>query len=464
MAYTSIWDVNDNLNRVITYISNKDKTEIPSENDYHFNGLSQVVNYTTQDLKTEKQLYVSGINCSYPSALKDMETTKKGWNKTDGILAFHAIQSFSPGEVNAELAHQCGLELAQAMWGDRFEVLVSTHLDKAHYHNHFVINSVSFVDGKRYYDNKENYYRMRNLSDAICQKYQLSVIENPMHTGKNHMVHESFKGDGISKWKIVRNDVEYCINISRTLSKFEENMKSLGYEFRYPINKPGIEYIAVKAPGFPKRIRLDNIPPYGSYSKEAIKDRILENETIRWESIHNELYSSYALKQANEYNQKKKYHGLKAMFIRYQFLLGILPKTKSYKPVHPLLKDDLLILDKITKEVDIIFSKNLDTVEDLNKRIKVLEDKISIVESYRKTCYSKITRCKDPIKKELLIKDRESYNADLKELRQELELCKDIAKRSGIITDVIQQIEMEEENERIRRNSRSNGKNDTARY
>ena len=65
------------------------------------------------------------------------------------------------------------------MWGDRFEVLVSTHLDKAHYHNHFVINSVSFVDGKKYYDNRENYKRMRDLSDSLCQKYRLSVIEHP---------------------------------------------------------------------------------------------------------------------------------------------------------------------------------------------------------------------------------------------------------------------------------------------
>ena len=138
MATTSIWDVKDNLKRVLDYISNPEKTKNPNESDYHYNGLSQAISYTTQDCKTEKQLYVSGINCSMATAYQDMMITKKSFQKTDGILAYHAYQSFVPGEVDAETAHQIGIELAQSMWGDRFEVLVSTHLDQEHYHNHFV--------------------------------------------------------------------------------------------------------------------------------------------------------------------------------------------------------------------------------------------------------------------------------------------------------------------------------------
>lgn len=111
----------------------------------------------------------------------------------DGILAFHAIQSFDPGEVDAELAHQIGIELANHMWGDRFEVLVATHLDKAHYHNHFVINSVSFKDGKRYYDNRQNYYRLREVSDQLCEKYNLSVIKDPQDKSLHY-----------SEWKCIK--------------------------------------------------------------------------------------------------------------------------------------------------------------------------------------------------------------------------------------------------------------------
>ena len=116
MATTSIWDVKDNLKRVLDYISNPEKTKNTNESDYHYNGLGQAISYTTQDCKTEKQLYVSGINCSMATAYQDMMITKKSFQKTDGILAYHAYQSFVPGEVDAETAHQIGIELAQSMW------------------------------------------------------------------------------------------------------------------------------------------------------------------------------------------------------------------------------------------------------------------------------------------------------------------------------------------------------------
>lgn len=115
MATTKIWDVNSRLERLIDYASNPEKTENKSYMDYHYNGLGQTLSYTTNELKTEKQLYVSGINCAYATALDDMMLTKKAFNKMDGILAFHAIQSFDPGEVDAELAHQIGIELANHM-------------------------------------------------------------------------------------------------------------------------------------------------------------------------------------------------------------------------------------------------------------------------------------------------------------------------------------------------------------
>lgn len=149
MATTKIWDVKNHLNRVIDYAANPEKTDSHNDIDYKFNGLSQSISYTTQDMKTEKQLYITGLNTTLSTALEDMVLTKKTYQKEDSILAYHAYQSFKPGEVDAETAHQIGIELAKILWGDRFEVLVSTHLDKQHFHNHFVINSVSFRDGKR---------------------------------------------------------------------------------------------------------------------------------------------------------------------------------------------------------------------------------------------------------------------------------------------------------------------------
>ena len=106
----------------------------------------------------------------YSKAFEEMKITKESFNKTEGTQGFHAFQSFKEGEVTPEQCHEIGLKLAEEMWGDRFEVVVSTHLNTNHYHNHFEINSVSFKDGKRYYDKRETYAELRRLSDGVSIK------------------------------------------------------------------------------------------------------------------------------------------------------------------------------------------------------------------------------------------------------------------------------------------------------
>lgn len=168
MATTAIWDVKDRLDRVINYAVNPEKTENTDFSSLVFQGLQSVLEYTQEDIKTERQLYVTGVNCDPVIACDQMRLTKLQFQKTDGILAFHGYQAFAPGEATPEIAHIIGVKLAQELWGDRFEVVVSTHLDKHHMHNHFVINSVSFMDGKRYYDNNATYALMRKASDRLC--------------------------------------------------------------------------------------------------------------------------------------------------------------------------------------------------------------------------------------------------------------------------------------------------------
>jgi hypothetical protein len=138
MATTAIWDVTDRLDRVIDYAANPEKTENSDFTSPDFQGLRKVLDYTRQDVKTEKQFYVTGINCDLATACEQMGRTKRQYQKQDGILAFHGYQAFAPGEATPETAHAIGVKLAQELWGDRFEVVVSTHLDKQHLHNHFV--------------------------------------------------------------------------------------------------------------------------------------------------------------------------------------------------------------------------------------------------------------------------------------------------------------------------------------
>lgn len=126
-----------------------------------------------------KAYLVTGINCSADSASEQMSAVKEHFGKPSGNVAYHAYQSFKPGEISPEDCHQIGLELAKKLWGDRYQVLVATHLDKEHLHNHFIINSVSFIDGKKFNDNRSAYRMLRETSDDLCRQYGLSVIEKP---------------------------------------------------------------------------------------------------------------------------------------------------------------------------------------------------------------------------------------------------------------------------------------------
>lgn len=190
MATTSIWSIKGWLGKVVIYVENPEKTKNPEvaklpqisgmeESDTQ--SLSDVIAYAVSEEKTRREKksgrdnqertaeiddeqenvmeqYVSGVNCTPTTARSEMMAVKKRYGKDEGIMAFHGYQSFAPGECTPAMAHEIGVKLAEELWGSRFQVLVATHLDKAHHlHNHFVVNSVSFADGKRYHRTNQDY-------------------------------------------------------------------------------------------------------------------------------------------------------------------------------------------------------------------------------------------------------------------------------------------------------------------
>lgn len=203
MATTSIWRVNGWLGKVLIYIENPDKTENPDffekqdMDGKEAQGLSDVIEYAVQQQKTGKTVesegetvmrqFVSGVNCSPSTARDEMIAVKKRFGKEDGTVAYHGYQSFAPGEATPELAHEIGLALAKKLWGEKYQVLVATHLDREnHLHNHFVVNTVSFVDGIKYHRTEQDYFDMQRESDRLCREYGLSVIENPQRGKSKH--------------------------------------------------------------------------------------------------------------------------------------------------------------------------------------------------------------------------------------------------------------------------------------
>lgn len=247
MATTSIWSVKGWLGKVVIYVENPEKTVAPEIVKFQENhrtledtqSLSDVIAYAVNAEKTRRkeqegqeeialeqesmmQQYVSGVNCTPTTARSEMMAVKKRYGKEKGIMAFHGYQSFAPGECTPAMAHEIGVRLAEELWGERFQVLVATHLDKVHHlHNHFVVNSVSFADGKRYHRSNQDYRDMRAVSDRLCKEYHLSVIQNP----------EKGKGKSYGTWKaekeglpnyhsLVREDVDDAIQRARTEKQF----------------------------------------------------------------------------------------------------------------------------------------------------------------------------------------------------------------------------------------------------
>ena len=140
MAVTAIWSVKGNVETVIRYTANPSKTWNENyEQAASYHTLENVMTYSADEMKTEKQLYVSGVNCSeIPAvAVDQFHDTKRAHKNEGGIVCFHGYQSFRPGEVTPELAHKIGVELAKRLWGDRFEVLVSSHLNTGVIHDVF---------------------------------------------------------------------------------------------------------------------------------------------------------------------------------------------------------------------------------------------------------------------------------------------------------------------------------------
>ena len=178
MATTSIWRVKGWLGKVVIYIENPDKTENPAfyekadMTEGQAQGLSDVIDYAVNSEKTQAdsentavmQQFVSGVNCHPATAREEMIAVKKRFGKEDGTIAYHGYQSFAPGEATPEMAHEIGVRLAQQLWGEKYQVVIATHLDKeSHLHNHFVVNTVSFLDGIKYHRTEKDYYDMLNI-------------------------------------------------------------------------------------------------------------------------------------------------------------------------------------------------------------------------------------------------------------------------------------------------------------
>ncbi len=198
------------------------------------------------------------------TALQEMRNTKKQFFKTTGIQCFHGVQSFVKGEVTQEQAHEIGIKLAEELWGNKFQVIVSTHLNTDNLHNHFVLNYVSFLDGKRFCNTKKDYATMRKASDKLCEEYGLSVL-------KQEEKYNKYTTSSLYK-ELMKDSIDYAIANAKDYNEFIKILQDLDYIVTDKNNTLSIRQEPCK-----RNTRIER--QFGnSYSKESIYKRILETQ------------------------------------------------------------------------------------------------------------------------------------------------------------------------------------------
>ena len=431
MAYTSVIPVR-RLDRAVKYVMNKEKTTAVS--------LQDALDYAANRDKTEQSCFESSYACTLETAFTDMRQTKERWHKSGGVQGYHLVQSFAAGEVTPELANQIAKELADRVLGGRYEYVIGTHLNTGHIHSHIVWNSVSRIDGKKYHSNGKSYVtEIRAVSDELCRKYKLSVIdtENSNHVAKPYAEWMAEKNSQPTWRTAIRQDVDEAIQQSLTWRQFLNALERNGYEVRM-----GRKYPVLRPPGKERFVRFKTLGK--RYTPEAIQTRILYPQFNRC-FVENLPRIQYGRLHGGK--PRRKLTGLRALYYRYLYELGALLR-KPHRPSYAV-RQDAYKLDQRIRQMEFLSKHNIDTLAQLETHRQALQTEIGQL----------LTKRKQLPKTDDVQSQHESVNTALKQLRQEERLCRKIAEHSIEVQqhltearhDRAEQQQREQEHERDRR-------------
>ena len=209
-------------------------------------GMKNVLAYVTRTEKTksEDKQYVTTLNCFASTAYNEMLATKNAYHKNSGRMYYHLVQSFPKGDdTPPELAHQIAVELAEKVFG-KYECIVATHIDREHIHSHFVFNSVSFEDGRKYHSNGNTVQELMNISDEICMKYSVAVLDRQRQKKKDVLSDREYRSAVRGEsWKFqLMNAVTEVMKQAKSKKQFIFMMKQLGYGVKWEDTRKYITY------------------------------------------------------------------------------------------------------------------------------------------------------------------------------------------------------------------------------
>lgn len=419
MATTKIWAIKDSLLRVLNYAANPEKTEYTSlKNSLHY-----LMDEEKTALPEEKAFAASAVNCSVDNAFEEMITIQERFGKTRGNVAYHAYQSFKTGEVSARQCHRIGVELAEKMWGDEYQVLVATHYNTGTYHNHFVVNAVNMWTGKKFNCNMAAYYRFRDYSDELCEKYRLTVIREP--GGKTpRSIYFAEKSGAPTKYNLMRQAIDEAVKVSTNMNDFFKAMRLQGYYVDFDVR---LKYATIRSIHSKKNTRIYRLGE--GYSRPAIRERVLAN---RYRSMpertkeREKFYASFLLpikkhyKLAGSFSSLKPRSSLLAVYYHYLFLMGAFNRPPKYQPLSPEMREDLRRIDQYSRQVHLLCSHKINSNEELESFIAQTEKDMEAVKAARNKVYNQLRRCTDEDEILRLKQKRDLQTKTLKALRSDL--------------------------------------------
>ena len=443
---TKIWNIRGKAGSPLEYIANPEKTQREfSESERQ--ALADVIAYAANEDKTEKLFYTTGINCSVEFARDQFDTTKLRFGKTGGNVAYHAYQSFAPGEVTHDEAHAIGVQLAKELWGDRFQMVVATHTNSHCVHSHIVINSVSFRDGKKFHDCRDTYKQLREMSDRICLEHGLSIVDTPRGRGVSQYVYKMEKAGMPTRYNVARQAIDEAVSLSLNIDEFKSELRRRGYNYRFD---PQRKYWTVTPPGWKKSIRIHQLG--SDYTRESIERRIYENDpSVRTERIR----QSYRI--TNHYNLRRRIDrimgrtGLEKLYLRYCYELGYLPKYRQNPTrLHIVLKEDLLKCDQYSEQAKLLSKYRVNTDEDLSLLMERIDARMKELSSERDELRLTAKRVLPAVETDKAREDAKELTHAIRELRHEAKVCREVQERTGHVRENLEIIDRDRQREKER--------------
>ena len=420
MATTGFWPVKGRLKEVIDYANNPDKT---TAKEYLDEDLYAAIRYVENDNKTDQTMFVSGINCSKHNAYNEMVAIKRRFGERGKNIAYHGYQSFAAGEVTPAEAHAIGMETARKMWGAKYQVVVTTHLNTDNIHNHFVVNSVSFKTGRKFRNGIGDRLELRKISDAICAERNKSVIQgNKFYSNKKaYWVEKSGK---LTHRDMLRKDVDEALSQCGSFKEIEYYLKTLGYRFERDFY---YDHPSVYAEGWKRAVRISSLGE--QYSKERIRERCRENQ--RKPELYAFVTPAWKRRPLLVLERERYISGWDdTIIVLFELFIELLKicivgNTQEYdnRPVSPMMRAEMRKLDRYIEEYNLLCDNNLDSPKKLLNFQENLSSRISELEQERYALRLKLRRVKTPEEDAALKEQCKEITKKITPLRKEYKIA-----------------------------------------